>query len=144
LGDNNVDFKENNTLARAHPLLLGCAHSNSQSYADAVLNRPMRPDNDARMRECGWIRSEIARQQGLTGAGATAATTPFMVAGLPSGSAAERRGTGVKSRNIQCTAAFGNAPAVARAAGPSFDQCFARCQQYTDCTKDQCLDACNK
>jgi hypothetical protein len=26
----------------------------------------------------------------------------------------------------------------------SFDQCFSRCRQYTDRTKDQCFDACNK
>jgi len=26
----------------------------------------------------------------------------------------------------------------------SFDQCFSRCRQYTDRTKEQCFDACNK
>jgi hypothetical protein len=26
----------------------------------------------------------------------------------------------------------------------SFDQCFSRCKQYTDRTKEQCFDACNK
>jgi hypothetical protein len=26
----------------------------------------------------------------------------------------------------------------------SFDQCFTRCRQYTDRTKEQCFDACNK
>ncbi|MGA7596080.1 MAG: hypothetical protein WCA64_12880 [Gallionella sp.] len=29
-------------------------------------------------------------------------------------------------------------------AANSFDQCFSRCRQYTDRTKDQCFDACNK
>ena len=40
----------------------------------------MPPDDDARMRECTWIRSEIARQQGLAGVGATMATSPLMAA----------------------------------------------------------------
>lgn len=125
-------------------LLLGCAHGNSEFYADAVLNRPMPPDGDARMRECAWIRSEIARQQGLAGVGATMATTPLMAAAYQA--MAQRNVAALESRasNIQCTAAFGSAPAAAPASGQSFDQCFARCQQYTDRTKDQCFDACNK
>lgn len=125
--------------------LLGCAHNNSQSYADAVLNRPMPPDDEARMRECTWIRSEIARQQGLAGVGATMATSPLMVAAYQA--MAQRNIAALESRasNVQCTAAFSNVPATAPATTrQSFDQCFARCQQYTDRTKDQCFDACNK
>ena len=34
--------------------------------------------------------------------------------------------------------------ALAAPAQDSFDQCFSRCRQYTDRTKDQCFDACNK
>jgi hypothetical protein len=33
---------------------------------------------------------------------------------------------------------------TAPAADNSFDLCFKRCRQYTDRTKDQCFDACNK
>ncbi|MCG6933833.1 MAG: hypothetical protein LJE57_09340 [Gallionella sp.] len=34
--------------------------------------------------------------------------------------------------------------AQAAPASNSFDLCFSRCRQYTDRTKDQCFDACNK
>jgi hypothetical protein len=105
----------------------------------------MPPDDEARMRECTWIRSEIARQQGLAGVGATMATSPLMVAAYQA--MAQRNIAALESRasNVQCTAAFSNAPATAPATiRQSFDQCFARCQQYTDRTKDQCFDACNK
>ena len=78
-------------------LLLGCTHNNTQSYADAVLNRPMPSDDDSRMRECTWIRSEIARQQGLAGVGATMATTPLMAAAYQA-MAAKHRGAGGESR----------------------------------------------
>jgi hypothetical protein len=124
--------------------LLGCAQGNSQSYADAVLNRPMPADDDARRQECTWIRSEMARQRGLAGVGATMATTPFMAAAYQA--VAQRNVAALESRaaNIQCTAAFSNAPVAAPTTGPSFDQCFARCKQYTDRSKDQCFDACNK
>lgn len=124
--------------------LLGCAHNNTQSYADAVLNRPMPADDDARMRECTWIRSEIARQQGLAGVGATMATTPLMAAAYQAMAQRNIAALEARAANVQCTASFSNAPVAVPATRPSFDQCFARCQQYTDRTKDQCFDACNK
>jgi len=36
------------------------------------------------------------------------------------------------------------APVQAAPTTNSFDQCFSRCRQYTDRTKEQCFDACNK
>ena len=125
-------------------LLIGCAHNNTQSYADAVLNRPMPADEDSRIRECTWIRSEIARQQGLAGVGATMATTPLMAAAYQAMAQRNIAALEARAANVQCTAAFSNAPTAAPATKQSFDQCFARCQQYTDRTKDQCFDACNK
>ncbi len=72
------------------------------------------------------------------------ATNPLMAAAYQA--MAQRNVAALESRaaNIQCTAAFSNAPAAAPVNGQSFDQCFARCQQYTDRSKDQCFDACNK
>lgn len=35
-------------------------------------------------------------------------------------------------------------PGQAAPAANSFDLCFSRCRQYTDRTKEQCFDACNK
>jgi len=124
--------------------LLGCVHDNSPSFAEAVLNRPMPADDDARMRECTWIRSEIARQQGLAGVGATIATSPLQAVAYQS--IAQQHIAVLESRasNVRCTAAFSNAPAAPVPTKQSFDQCFARCLQYTDRTKDQCFDTCNR
>ncbi len=38
----------------------------------------------------------------------------------------------------------GKSPAQTESAPNSFDLCFSRCRQYTDRTKEQCFDACNK
>jgi hypothetical protein len=35
-------------------------------------------------------------------------------------------------------------PAQAESNPNSFDLCFSRCREYTDRTKEQCFDACNK
>jgi hypothetical protein len=80
----------------------------------------------------------------LAGVGATMATTPLMAAAYQA--MAQRNVAAPESRtaNIQCTAAFSNAPSSAPTArSQSFEQCFSRRQQYTDRTKDQCFDSCN-
>jgi hypothetical protein len=105
----------------------------------------MPPDDNARMQECNWIRSEIARQRGLAGAGAAMATNMMTVAAFQA--VAQQNIAALESRaaNIQCTAAFSsasnNTPATSNQA---FDQCFERCQKYTERTREQCFDACNK
>jgi hypothetical protein len=121
--------------------LWGCATSDTQSYADTVLSRPMPASDGERIQECTWIRSEIARQQGLAGVGSSIATTPLMAAAYQA--AVQQNVAALESRaaSIQCTAAFSSAPAPS---SQSFDQCFARCQQLTKRTKEQCFDVCNK
>jgi hypothetical protein len=122
-------------------VLSGCASQNThQNYADSVLNQPMPPTDEARKQECTWIRSEIARQQGLAGVGASIATSPLMAAAYQA--TARRNIAALESRaaNIQCSAAFSNAPVTN--SQPNFEQCFSRCQQYTNRTKEQCFDAC--
>jgi hypothetical protein len=112
-----------------------------QDYASSVLARPTPGTDQERVAECGWIRSEIARQQSAGQAGASIASAPAM--GVAFQAAARKNIAALESRasNIQCTAAFSNTPAVRP--GQPFDQCFARCQQYTDRTKNQCFDSCN-
>lgn len=128
-------------------ILQGCAtHPARPTYRQAVLNRPLPTTSAARMHECTWIRSEIARQQSLAAYGSATATTPFMA--LAYRSVAARRIAALESRaaDIQCTAAFSNvvvAPSPQETPAPEFQRCFARCQKYTDRTKDQCFDACN-
>jgi hypothetical protein len=130
-------------LAIVVVVFLGCATNQSeQSYVDSVLNRPMPANEGQRIQECNWIRSEIARQQGLAGYGASIATSLQMAALYQA--VAQRNIAALQSRaaNIQCTASFSNAPAVSSKL--NFDQCFSRCQQYTSRTKEECFDTCNK
>jgi hypothetical protein len=123
---------------------VACQQGNRQSYGDAVLSRPMPTDEGQRVEECNWIRSEIARQQSLGQVGTAMATTPLMTVVMQA--AARKNIAALESRasNVQCTAAFSNAPAAVTSTPPGFEQCFARCQQYTSRTKEQCFDACNK
>ena len=126
-------------------VLSACADTPVQqerSYADSVLNRTIPADDNARTRECNWIRAEIAREKNLVTAGATIPSSPQQQALIQV--AAQRNIATLEARaaNIQCSATFSNAPAPS--SQMNFDQCFARCMQYTSRTKEQCFDVCNK
>jgi hypothetical protein len=124
-------------------LALATSVSAEGRYADSVLNRPLPRDNDERIRECNWIRAEIVKQQNVVTVARTTLTNPLAVAQVQV--VAQQNVAALESRaaNIQCSAAFSNAP-VPNSPSSSFDQCFTRCRQYTDRTKEQCFDACNK
>jgi hypothetical protein len=47
--------------------MFGCASPKvvkPQTYAEMVMSRPQPQNEEARMRECIWVKSEIHRQQG--------------------------------------------------------------------------------
>ncbi len=128
--------------------LTGCSHNQGSSYADDVASRPMPTNDDERRQECDWVRSEIARQENLAQMGGAVATSPFMAMAMQA--AARNNVAALESRaaDVQCNAAFSNAPAPAAetpaptSSSMNFDQCFARCQEVTSRTKEQCFDAC--
>ncbi len=102
---------------------------------DVVLQRPKPTTPDAQQQECAWLETSLQRQKSL--AGYVAATSTYPSTAVAYQDAAQRNIAVLNSRSqqISCQTA---------AAGASFDQCFARCTQYTSRSKDQCFDACNK
>jgi hypothetical protein len=118
--------------------LSGCTHQ--PNYAEQVLNRPLPQTDQERENECALIRSEIARQQSLAQVGGTMATTPLMALAVQASARNNIAALESRASNVECTAAFSSVPSSSKV----FDQCFARCQQYTSRTKEQCFDACNK
>jgi hypothetical protein len=89
--------------------LFGCADGNSPSYADKVLNRPMPADETARIQECNWVRSEIARQQGnqMVEGAMTSKLVPALLEGHAQQNIAALE---ARAANVRCTAAFSNVP----------------------------------
>ena len=130
-------------------LMVGCAgkqprQNYASDYANAVSSRPMPAGDEQRTQECNWVRSEIARQQGLAVAGFTRETSLHMSA--MNRLSAQENIVALQSRaaNIQCNAAFSKVPAATYSSRLDFDTCMAKCKQYTERTKEQCFDACNK
>lgn len=56
----------------------------------------------------------------------------------------ETQGVDVVPQSNVLTEPTEKSPAQAAPTANSFDQCFSRCRQYTDRTKEQCFDVCNK
>jgi hypothetical protein len=123
-------------------MLLAACQNHGPSYDETILSRPMPQTDQERQQECNWIQGEIARQQNLAQIGSTMATSPLMAVAYQSAARNNIAALNARASNVNCTAAFSSAPA-APSYGQSFDQCFARCQQLTNRTKDQCFDACN-
>ena len=102
---------------------------------DVVLARPKPATPDAQQQECSWIETSLARQKTL--ANYVTATSTYPATALAYQDATQRNMAVLQSRAqaISCQAAATSAP---------FDQCFARCRQFTDRTKEQCFDSCSK
>ena len=103
------------------------------SEYDVVMKRPKPANEDARRQECSWIATSLERQKTL--ASYVAATSTYPEIALAHQDAAQRNMAVLQSRAqaLNCQTAVS-----------SFDECFARCTQYTSRSKEQCFDACNK
>jgi len=116
--------------------LVGCASEKPiPTEYDVVLHRPKPATPEAQRQECSWIATSVDRQKSL--ANYVTATSTYPATALAYQDATQRNTAVLQSRaqQINCNAA---------SAGEPFEQCFARCTQYTSRTKEQCFDACNK
>ena len=126
-----------------------CA-SSGPTYTEQVMNRPLPKTEEQRQQECGYIRSEMARQRGLASAGSAMATSPMQAALYQAATGRNIAALESRAANIRCTAAFSNAAPEARIqdsggrSNMTLDECIAKCKQYTERTNEQCFDSCNK
>ena len=114
--------------------LCACASAKrAPSEYDVVMKRPKPANEDARRQECSWIATSLERQKTL--ASYVAATSTYPEIALAQQDATQRNMAVLQSRaqSLNCQTAVS-----------SFDECFARCTQYTSRSKEQCFDACNK
>ena len=102
---------------------------------DVVLARPKPTTPEAQRQECAWIETSLDRQKSL--ANYVTATSTYPAVALAYQDTTQRNMAVLNSRAqaISCQMAGG---------AQSFDQCFARCTQYTSRTKEQCFDSCNR
>ena len=122
-------------LAAVLCMLAGCSTPQAPTEYDLVLKRPRPANEEARQQECAWLDTSLARQKKL--ASYVAATSTYPSSAVAYQDAAQRNMAVLhtRSREINCQTAAATAP---------FEQCFARCTQYTDRGKEQCFDACNR
>jgi len=114
--------------------LAACASKPPSEY-DVVLKRPKPSSDEARRQECTWLETSLDRQKSLARYIATTATYPTTALAEQDATLRNMAVLESRARQIDCQAA--------QARGP-FDDCFARCKQYTDRSGGQCFDACNK
>lgn len=151
-------------------LTSACTHFGRDDSAHALLKRPAPVTEQDRISQCGLLSDEIAKQ-GKSGTDPVSmAEDPFGATShhdtvvRTTGLLQDRRNqyhcgdipveTGVAAAS-PTTAASTSAAATPAATQPAaipsptfaddkFDRCFKRCRLYTDRTKEQCFDICNK
>lgn len=121
--------------------LTGCASESKQSYAEQIasLSPPTSPEE--KRQKCGYLRSEIARQQNIA---AYSGTQMQGVYALAAQMQVRNNIAAVESRasDFGCLAAFGSTPA---AVGTSdISSCITACKENTTRTPEQCFDSCNR
>jgi hypothetical protein len=129
-------------------VLLGCAQQPRQSHADGIAQIPSPQDDNDRQRKCAWIRSEIARQQGMGAAVASMQTNQMMAIAVRSQAQQNIANLESRASDFGCYAAFSNRPAVDAAAPQAqsrstIESCVAACKANTSRTPEQCFDSCN-
>lgn len=116
-------------VAMALALLAGCGGKSYQQQVDEMPVPTARADID---RQCGQVRSEIARQRSL----AAINPSPFVVA------VASKNVASLENRAalLRCGAAFSASQAVQ---SNPIEQCIAACKANTLKNADECFTACN-
>jgi hypothetical protein len=116
--------------------LSGCESTPSKSYAQKVSEWQQPKDEQDKNKACGYIRSEIARQQNIAtymSSGQYAMMAKILandnIAALES-----------KASEFGCSAAFGGQTQPQ----PAIKACISACKENTSKTSEQCFDACNK
>jgi hypothetical protein len=115
--------------------LAACSTPRPPTDYDVLLKRPKPATEEARRQECAWIEASLGREKKLAEYVTATSTYPAIAVAHQD---AALRNAGVlnsRSREAGCQAAAPSAP---------FEQCFARCTQFTERSKEQCFDACNK
>jgi len=128
-------------------VLAGCAtEQQGPSYQEQLNSRPAPRNDEERQQECSYIRSEIARQNGLAGYGATIAASPAQASLYRA--LAQQNIAALESRaaNMNCRAAFSPGITEPREmqAAPKIRECISACKENTQRTSSECFDACNK
>lgn len=122
----------------------GCAttnENNNENIKDLVLNAPEPKSDEERKKECSFLRDMISRAQGVYDGCTLVARDGFQLLLCRQNARNHITLAETRAANIGCTASFSNTQAQQKVK-MSFDQCFERCKQLTDRTKEQCFDSC--
>ena len=113
--------------------LCACASKPQPSDYDVVMQRPKPATDEARRQECSWIATSLDREKRLASYVTATSTYPEMAVARQEATQRNMAVLQSRAQALNCQAGSG-----------AFDECFSRCRQYTERTRDQCFDACNK
>ncbi|RZB30416.1 MAG: hypothetical protein SRB1_02696 [Desulfobacteraceae bacterium Eth-SRB1] len=111
-------------------------------YTDFSVDRNLPSSEAEKVKQCQWIRNEIARVQSIIDTASSMLDSTMdqtYIRILARKNIAWLNG---RAAALKCRSAFspyGNDPSQTE-----FDDCYNKCLKYTDYTKNECFDRCNK
>ena len=152
-------------------LLTGCAGSH---FAPGFFHRSADNSQSNTTGECEELAAEIAQQRAVATNQAEVAEAPFTSAATHDNAAQKLQSLEARREDLGCSRAPAGTSVTAPTAAPAaqsgsvapppgssagdqvpqtsaaatqdaaFNRCFTRCRAYTDRSKDQCFDVCNR
>ena len=127
-------------------LIAGCA--TEPTYVESLANRRFPTTPVEVQQECSWIRAEIARQNSLSAASPTLASSPTWAVVFQSMAAQNVAALESRAATVGCQAAFTTATSTViqqgetETTGQKIQRCIDVCVANTQRTPEQCFDQC--
>ena len=116
------------------------SHANARTYAEKIGRIPYPTDEADWRKKCGWLRSEIARQQNIASSGTTQpGTFPYDTQVIARNNVATLDS---RMSDFHCNAGYVSS-APPSPAKSNIETCIEACKANTHRTPEKCLDACD-
>jgi hypothetical protein len=115
------------------------SNASARTYAEKIGRIPYPTDQADWRQKCGWLRSEIARQQNIASSGKTQpGTFSYETQAIARNNVATLDS---RMSDFHCNAGYisSEPPAPAK-----IEMCIETCKANTHRTPEKCLDACNR
>jgi len=111
-------------------------------YTDFPVDYNLPSSEAEKVKQCQWIRNEIARVQSIIDTASSMLDSTMDQTYIRILARKNLAWLNGRAAALKCRSAFsphGNDPSQTE-----FDDCYNKCLKYTDYTKNECFDRCNK
>ena len=111
-------------------------------YTDFPVDHNLPSSEAEKFKECQWIRNEIARLQSIMDVASSVLDSTLEQTYIRVLARKNLAWLNGRASALKCRSSF--SPHEDDSSQIEFDDCYNKCLKYTDYTKNECFDRCNK